>query len=193
VRSQGAQVCAYVSAADKIRDDIKAAGGRPLRSILRSGRAWNQKSRFESKLLCSLYFLGGSRGSKRHRIHGPRQLERRHPDTATYRMNQYAFIRAKGRLNPQSVMGRDKGLWDGGGFFPAQISRNLHQSTFMRDQILGLCSASDKAHYALSWLPELDGVSDTLDFAGKLHSWNFGRNSRRGWVLSASLQQVGTV
>src|SRR5579875_602006 len=99
-----------------------------------------------------------------------RPSSRARANSTTSSMNEHALAHTQARLSKKRVVGCHKDFWYARGLHKVQISGNLNQQSFMRQDIFSLCAPTYQAHHTLTWLPRAHQRANGVNFARKFQA-----------------------
>jgi hypothetical protein len=113
------------------------------------------------------------------------------PDAACVNENTLAHVKAC--LSEERVVRGDERFRHGARLHPIKHRRNTGKITPGHDDKLCLCAAAGDSKNAITNFPGADRIADRLHFAGKFHTRDVLRITRRRGIMSATLQDIGPV
>ena len=108
-------------------------------------------------------------------------------------MYEHALAHLQPGLRKERVVRRDKSFWDGCGFGPTQIFRNLCERRFRRDDVFTLRAAARDAEDARAHAKPSSLRPRFFDTARELKTGNVCGRTRRSRIETPSLKQVRAI
>ena len=120
-------------------------------------------------------------------------MDRGCADAGRGRVDKNALAHVKAGPREERVVRGDKNFRHRARLHPVHLGRNASEIALRHDHKLCLRTTARDSKNAIADLPIANGVTNRFDFACELHTRDVVRITRRCWVMSAPLQNIGAV
>jgi predicted Ser/Thr protein kinase len=191
-RGDGAEVFFEVAGADEVEDDFGAAGGEREDGV-GEARGVDDDAVIEAEGAAALELVGRARGADGGGAGGANELHGGGADAAGDGVDEDRLAEPQVALRDQRVVGGEKGLGDGGGFFEREIGGDRDGLALVEENVCGHGAAADDGHDAIAGRERGDAGADGGHGAGELEAGDVGGDACRRGVEAHALEDIGAV